>query len=133
VASVKPEAERQRGNQERPRRLVTGEVEYAVLVGGEQLGAVSPRPFLVPNEVALPLDVTREEDGLRFIGVELLVPGRSLEIEHLVALQEVAAAELHRRKLLPRTGNATQRQRAFGIEEVAIGRAHLRTAARAGH
>ncbi len=45
--------------------LMPGAAEHAALVGREQLGAVGPGPFLLPDEVALPLDVARRAvDGL---------------------------------------------------------------------
>ena len=60
VAAVITEAERQRRDQERARVLDAVAAEHAAFVGREQLGAVCPGPLLLPDEVALPLDIAGE-------------------------------------------------------------------------
>ena len=55
------------------RVLEPGDAEHAALVGREQLAADAPGPFLLPDEIALPLDAAGELDGLGLIGVELAV------------------------------------------------------------
>ena len=48
-----------------------------------------------------------------------------MQVENLVALKEIAAADLDGGKLLAGAGNSAQGQRPLGIEEVAIGPAGL--------
>src|SRR5438132_3974822 len=64
VAVVIAEAERHRRDQEAARVLEPGTAEHAALNRAEPLAAVGPSPFLLPDKVALPLDVAGEVDGL---------------------------------------------------------------------
>src|SRR4029079_8997438 len=91
VASVIAETKRQGSDEEPARLLDSGAVKGALLVRAEQLRAVSPGPLLLPDEVALALDITGQRDGPRFIGIELLMPGRGLEVEDLIAAHEIVA------------------------------------------
>src|SRR5262249_37107539 len=101
VAAVKTKAQRKGGNQEGPRFLVQlGWTENALLVGREKFGAVGPGPSLLPDEIALPLDIAAEPDRLGLISIELLVTCRGLQVQDLVTLQEIAAPELHCGELL---------------------------------
>ena len=89
-------------------------------LGAEQVEAVAPRPFLVPDDVALALDVAADLQGLGLEGAAVGVAGQRLQVEDLVALAEIVAPELDRGELLLRAGHAAHRQRTFGIEEIAV-------------
>src|SRR5205085_218257 len=64
--------------------------------------------------------------------IEIAVADRREQVEHLVALAEIAAADLCREQLLPGAGDATDGQRPFRIEEVPMLPAGFRTHAFAG-
>ena len=94
VAAVIAEAERHRRDREFPGVFDPGTAEHTAFAGRQQLAAVGPGPFLLPDEVALPLDVAGEVDRLGGVGGELLMRRCQLKIECLVALEEVGAAQL---------------------------------------
>ena len=48
------------------------------------------------------------------------VADQRLRVQHLVAAQEIVAPERHRGELLLRPRHPAQRQRALGIEEIAV-------------
>ena len=113
--------------------LMPDDVEHAALVGREQLGAQAPGPFLLPDDVALPLDVAAELDGLGLIGVAVWCCWPSAcRLSTWSRLQEIAAPELDGGELLLGAGDPAQGQRAFGIEEVAVLPAGLGADALAG-
>src|SRR4029078_11363978 len=91
VAAVVTQARGQRGAEERARVLEAGRIEQPRRVGREQLGARGPGPFLLPDEIALPLDIPGEEDGACLVGIVFLVQARSLQSQQLVSPQKIAA------------------------------------------
>src|SRR6185503_15706757 len=106
VAAVKAERQWQCGDQEAACVLDPRAAEHATLDRSEPLAAVGPGPGLLPDEVALPLDIGGKVDGLGGVGGEPLVRRRELHIERLVAHQEVGAADLDAEQLLGGTGDA---------------------------
>jgi len=94
VAAVIAEADGRGGDEEGTPLFDASLVERPLLVGRERLDPAGVCPCLVPDEVALTLDVARDLDGLRFIGVVVGVARQRLQVENLVAPPEVASAEL---------------------------------------
>ena len=73
VAAVVAERKRKRGDEEGSRVFDAIEAEHTIFISREDLRAVAPGPLLLPDEVAQPLDMAAEQDGLGFVSVELLV------------------------------------------------------------
>ena len=107
-----------RGDEEGARVLDPGPVNTPCSSVREHFGAIGPRPFLLPDEVALPLDIAGELDRARFVGVELLVRGRGLQVQHLVALQEIVAPELDGGELLAGADDAAKVSAPSGLKKL---------------
>src|SRR5258708_2217913 len=105
VAAVIADCKGRSGDQESLGILNSSAAEHTALVGRKPLHSVAPGPRLLPNEVALALDVRGKIDGLGSIGSELLVRDRELCIESLVALEEVRTAKLDAEQLLGRSSD----------------------------
>src|SRR6185369_8406834 len=120
VASIISEAKGKCRDQECTRVLDSGGVEDAAFVRRQDLAAIGPGPFLLPDEIALPLDIAGDLDRSRLIGIELAVRGGGLEVQYLVPLQEIASTKLDAEELLAGAGDPAQGQRAFGVEEIAV-------------
>src|SRR5436190_1919426 len=120
VARVIAEAAGDRGDEKSPPARLAGRLGRVPLVGRQQLGAEAPRPLLLPDEIALPLETRGKRYRLGFERIAVDMAGEHLRVEYLVAPQPIAAAERNRAELLLRTSDPAHRQRAFGIEEIAV-------------
>src|SRR5206468_11200758 len=85
VAPVIADGERQGSDEEAACVLEPGIAEDAALDRSEPLTAVGPGPFLLPDEVALPLDIGGKVDRLGRVSGVFLMRRRDLQVQRLVA------------------------------------------------
>ena len=84
------------------------------------------------EDVGLPFQAGRNREGARFIGVADRVGRGNVRSQHPVPPLEIGAAEGERGELFAGAQHTPDRNRAFGLEEVAMGPARLDPRAFAG-